>query len=84
MKDEKTHNVFLAQQKDKRDSFKIYLSGKETAVIITRDDIAQILSHSQFTAFVRGDLIFDIPKTTLEPYLQNKPPSDLNKRFRPQ
>jgi hypothetical protein len=84
MKDNNTYSVFLAQQKDNPDSYKIYLSGKETDIFVTKDNIAQILSHSQFTAFVRGDLIFDLPKTTLEPYLQNKPPADLNKRFKPQ
>jgi hypothetical protein len=75
------YNVFLAQQTDQRESYEIYLAGKETGVFITKHDIMQILSHVQYSDFVLGFLIFEIRKSILDPYLKRQPPPDPRQRW---
>jgi hypothetical protein len=75
------YNVFLARQKDDHDTYEIYLAGKESGTIITKHDIMTILSHVQYSNFIKGDLIFEIKKTVLDPYLKKQPPPDPRKRW---
>jgi hypothetical protein len=77
-----TYNVFLAQQKDDRSNYEIYLAGKESGVIITKHDIMKILSAVQYSDFEKGTLIFELSKTIIDPYLKNQLPPDPRKRWR--
>jgi len=75
------YNVFFAQQTDQRGSYKILLAGKESGVIITKHDIMTILSHVQYSNFEKGDLIFEIKKSVLDPYLKKQQPPDPRKKW---
>jgi hypothetical protein len=79
-----TYNVFLAQQKDDRTTYEIYLAGKESGIIITKHDIMIILSAVQYSDFEKGTLIFEINKKTIDPYLKKQLPPDPRKRWKVQ
>jgi len=73
MRKEKPYLVYFSPQKDEKDKYRVFISGKETDVYVTKHDIMKVLTATQFRAFVKEIGIYEIEQHIFDPYLKHEP-----------